>query len=186
MPISKQKIHLGLRLSIALALLGILFKIMHWPFPGVILFVGVTGIVIFYSIQFSQKQSKTLLDYSKLALLISFLIYYLLQVLHLPYSYFFRIATQISLAVFIIFYLRHVLFLKGSEDENLSKNAKKRSLQKKLSYLLYGIAAVGIIIGSQFKILHWEFKFISGDILLTIGLIAATAGVLLGINNANS
>ncbi len=185
MPISKQKIHLGLRISIALALLGILFKIMHWPFPGVLLFVGVTGIVIFYSIQFFQKQPKTLLDYSKLALLISFLIYYLLQVLHLPYSYIFRIATQIALVVFIILYIRHVLFLRGSMDDGLSNETKKSSIKKKLSYLLYGIAAIGIILGAQFKILHWEFGFLTGDILLIIGLVAATAAVLIGLKASN-
>ncbi len=158
---------------------------MHWPLPGMILFTGVIGIIIFYGLQFFQKQQKTLLGYSKLALLISFLIYYLLQVLHLPYSYFFRILTQIALLAVVLVFIRDVLFMKPSNSKESANELQKSSLQKRLSYVLYEIAAVGIIVGAQFKILHWEFGFITGQILLIIGFVAATAAVLLGLRDTN-
>ncbi len=186
MIISRLQTRLYLRLSIAVAILGILFKLMHWPYPWILLVSGTLGISIFYSLRFSVKHPKTLLDYSKLFLLIAFLFHYIFRVFHLAYGYVFTTLTQFAFVLFLILYVRDVLFLKEYNDDDHPNESSKNSFQKGLSYLLYGTAAIGIIIGAQFKILHWEFGFITGNVLLTIGLLAAAVAVVLGLKDTEA
>ncbi len=178
--ISKQKVRLFLRLSIATAILGVLFKVMHWPYSWFLLICGILGIAICYTLQFIQRQPKSLLDYSKLFLLNAFLFHYIFRVFHLPYGYIFTTIAQFALVLFLVLYARHLLFLKEYDNES-NTASKKNSIQKGLSYLLYGIAAIGIIVGALFKILHWEFSIINGDVLLTAGILATTIVVVLGL-----
>lgn len=42
---------------------------------------------------------------------------------------------------------------------------------KKLFNMAYGLGASVVIIGALFKILHWEFGFLNGGLLLAVGLI---------------
>ena len=42
---------------------------------------------------------------------------------------------------------------------------------KKLFNMAYGLGASIVIIGALFKILHWEFGFLNGGLLLAVGLI---------------
>ncbi|TMM58355.1 hypothetical protein FEE95_02690 [Maribacter algarum] len=185
MIISKQQTRLCLRLSIAVAILGILFKIMHWPYPGVLLLTGTLGIAIFYSLRFSQKHPKTLLDYSKLFLLIAFLFHYKFKVFHLAYGYIFTTIMQVAFVLLISAHIREVWFLDtdADTDEIDSPSVKSKPRQRALSYLLYSLAGIGIFMGYFFKILRWEFGFINGNVLLTIGLLAAAITVLLGASS---
>lgn len=48
--------------------------------------------------------------------------------------------------------------------------AKSKST-KKLMNMAYGLGASVVIIGALFKILHWEIGFLTGGMLLAIGLI---------------
>ncbi|WP_201799462.1 GldL-related protein [Zobellia amurskyensis] len=175
--ITKQKTNLFLRLSIALAIIAVLFKLMHWQYSEVLLVIAVGGIALFYSIWFSKKSSKEWLDYAKLFLLISFLLHYLFKVLHLNYGFVFSFIFKLALVAFIIIYLKNQFFTQ--KDSHLE--SKKPASQKKLYTIwLNTMAAVCIIMGAQFKILHWEFGLINGHLLLTVGLIAAALSILTG------
>lgn len=46
---------------------------------------------------------------------------------------------------------------------------------KKLFNMAYGLGASVVIIGALFKILHWEFGFLNGGLLLAVGLITEAA-----------
>ena len=46
---------------------------------------------------------------------------------------------------------------------------------KKLFNMAYGLGASIVIIGALFKILHWEFGFLNGGLLLAVGLITEAA-----------
>lgn len=183
MTISKQKVRLCLRLSISIAILGILFKILHWMFAAQILISGCVGIAIFYALHFYQKQPKEILDYSRLALVIFFLFHYVIRVFHLPYGSIFQTLFQLSFVFFLVLHIRDVLFSKQKIEENSHHKEQVKTEYKLLTYLLYGIAAFGVVLGSLFKILHWNFGFLNGNILLTIGLLATAISVFMGGNN---
>ena len=180
--ISKQKTNLFLRSSIALALVAVLFKIMHWQYSEALLIIAVSGIALFYSIWFSLKTPKQWLDYAKLFLLISFLFQYLFGVLHLNYASIFSYIFKIALVVFIIVYLKDQFFSLN----DTSKPVGKRPAQKKKFYsiILNTIAILCIVVGAQFKILHWEFGLINGNILLSVGLVAAAISIVIGFKKS--
>jgi len=176
---------LCLRLSISIAILGILFKLMHWPYGWVLLVAGIVGLAIFYSVHFYTKSPKRLFDYTKLILLISFLIHYAIRVFHLQYGYIFRLVFQATLILTIILYVKDVLIPPNSTEENTPKK-RKQAINSGISYLLYGIATLGILIGAQFKILHWEFGGVTGNTLLVVGLLAVVVALLLDSKEPNS
>ena len=180
MNLSKQKVQLFLRLSISVAIIGILFKIQHWMYAGPILIIGCLGIGVFYSLRFFQKEEKDLLDYFRLAMIILFLFHYVIRVFHLPYGIVFRSLFQLSFLLFLILYIRDIFFVKPELKANSNKEGRAKAKNEAFTYLLYGIASIGIVMGSLFKILHWAFGFINGDILLTIGLLAAAVSVFMG------
>jgi len=171
MAISTSQIRICLRLSIAIAILGILFKVMHWPYGWAVHITGILGIAIFYTLRVVQKPPRTFLDYSRLALLIFFLLHYAFRVYHLPYG-------------FIFLYIRDVLFIrKDFEEDEHGKNVIS-SRKTAIAYLLYSIAAFGIVTGVLFKILHWEFGLVNGGVLLTTGLLAATISVFIDLRKS--
>lgn len=176
--ITKQKTILFLKLSFALAFIGALFKIMHWQYSEFILITAVGGILVFYSIWFYKKANKRWLDYGKLFLAISFIFHYLFRVLHLNYSYIFTNIFRIALVLFIITYVKYVFFPEDVSSELEEKNPTSK--KKIYSIILNSIAVVCIILGAQFKILHWEFGFLNGNILLSVGLAAVTISLLIG------
>ncbi len=180
--ISKQKTSLFLRLSIALALVAVFFKIMHWQFSEVLLIIAISGIAVFYGIWFSLKTPKQWLDYAKLFLLISFLFQYLFSVLHLNYGFIFSYIFKIALVVFIIVYIKNQFFSLN----DTSKPVGKRQVPKKKFYsiILNTIAVLCIVIGAQFKILHWEFGLINGNILLSVGLVSAAISIVIGFKKS--
>lgn len=182
--ISKKNINLFLRFSIAVIILGILFKIFHLQFAFILFIVGALGIIVFYSLRFLQKQPKKLLDYSKLFLVVTFLIHYVLRVFHYSFNTIFSLLFQIALVVFIILSIRDVFFVKHENVIENDREHRSNTTHKNINYLLYALAAIGIVLGSQFKILHWQFGFITGDILLTIGLLSATAAVIRGLGDS--
>lgn len=159
---------------------------MHWPYGWAPLAGGITGIIIFYSVLFYNKPQKRRLDYAKLFLLISFLLHYSFRVFHLQYGHLFTTFFQVAFILFLILYVRDVLFPQEVEGKSDPADTTKKSVHAGVLYLLYGIAAIGIILGAQFKILHWKFGFITGNILLTAGLLAAALSVLIGSSNSKS
>jgi uncharacterized membrane protein len=67
------------------------------------------------------------------------------------------------------------------EDVSSELEEKNPTSKKKIySIILNSIVVVCIILGAQFKILHWEFGFLNGNILLSVGLAAVTISLLIG------
>jgi gliding motility-associated protein GldL len=48
-------------------------------------------------------------------------------------------------------------------------------LSKKVMNMAYGLGAAIVIIGALFKITHLELGFITGNLMLTIGLVVEAA-----------
>lgn len=181
--ISKQKVRLFLRLSISIILIGVLFKVLHLQYTNVLLGIGALGVIIFYSLQFHQKKQKSVLDYSKLFLLVAFLFHYIFCLLHWSYGYIFTFIFRGALVLIVVSYFYDILFDKSDAipNDTLTTQSIRRN---KLSHLLYVLAAIGIIAGAFSKILHWEFGHINGGILLIFGLCCAILSVFIPANNS--
>ena len=173
--ISKRLATTLLRLSIAVTIIGALFKILHWNFSKPIMIIGLGSIAASYTVLFYLKKSKRALDYSKLTLIVTFILQYGFRVFHWKYATVFNIFFQVALVLFIVFYIRELFLDKNSNDDsnnfNLTTNSKKENLQ----YLLYSISGIAIITGAIFKIIHFNY----GNELLIIGLILAAITVLM-------
>ncbi len=172
MAISKQKTSLFFRLSISVTVLGALSNFISWP----LIILGATGMVIFHSIQFYQKQDRVPLDYSRHLLIVAFSCNYIFSFLHLPYDYVLTLLTKATLIVFLLLYSKEMISL-------LLENAQNGLLLQKLgtenlSSILADLATVYIVIASLFKILHWEFGIINANVLLVIGLFTAVISIL--------
>lgn len=181
--ISKQKVRLFLRLSISTILIGVLFKVLHLQYTNVLFGIGTLGVMIFYSLQFHQKKQKSVLDYSKLFLLIAFSFHYIFRVLHWSYGYVFTFIFRGALVLIVVSYFYDVLFDKSDAipNDTLTTQSIRRN---KLSHLLYVLTGIGITVGAFFKILHWQFGFINGEILLIFGLCCAILSVFMPSNKS--
>lgn len=137
---------------VTLFLIGLLFKIEHWPFANLIIISSFCGLILFYPLRFAAKSQKKFIDYVKLVFILFWSVSGIFTILHLPYAIIFH---SISSASFIIwFFMEGFSYFTG--DEN-SKNSSAVILQ---------IAFVTVVIGVIFKIQHWPYD----TILLCIGL----------------
>jgi len=114
----KNGVFLGLKIFrfakifIAVILIGVLFKLMHWPLSTILLSAGVAGLMIVYSISFFQKKTKLLLDYLKLLWVAVAYIGGLLKLMHL-------ISDNYQTVAMVIMLFATLDFLK---NENLKKS----------------------------------------------------------------
>ena len=172
MTISKQKTSLFFRLSISATVFGALFKFISWP----LIMLGAAGMVIFHTIQFFQKQQRSLLDYSRQVLIVIFSANYIFSILLLPYGHMLTFLTKAALIAFLLLYIKEIIttYLENSQNSLLLQNLGTENL----SYILADLATVYIVIASLFKILHWEFGILNANVLLVIGLFSALISIL--------
>lgn len=95
------------RLSISIIIVGVLFKIMHWPMSGPILAVGFLSILIFYLIYIIRKGKRNLVVWIKLIFLTTFLMGRFFKMAHWPYSDELTIASFLLLCALIFEFIRN-------------------------------------------------------------------------------
>jgi len=93
------------RISVAMFLLGSMFKIMHWPGWAQIIIASAFSFVVLYTIHFSQKQPKQLLDFGKLLIVILVLSGKLFRLFHWKNSYELQYISSFVFLTFIIYYI---------------------------------------------------------------------------------
>lgn len=147
-----------LRLSIAFYIIGLLFKIMHWPNGGSLLLVSTIAIILAYPFRFMHKKEKSELDYIKLGLVLFWGIHSILYNYHLPGQRFFQYGT-------IVLFVAWLIMGGPTNFVQAGNNEKPRKLLY-LSLFLLGACMVSTAIGSLFKIMHWPYA----DVLLILGL----------------
>lgn len=144
-----------LRISIAVLILGFLFKIMHWPYGNLIITVSFILISILYFFRFFNKSKKILLDYAKLLLVFSFSIRGIIITLHLPFKDVFNIIALIAALAWLL--------LGGHKDYYGNSSV---SNNKYFRGSVIGIGSIVIIVGALFKMMHWP----GASIMLIVGL----------------
>lgn len=173
MSISKQKTALFFRVSISITVFSALFKFM----PSALIILGALGMIIFLSLQLYQKEQRSLLDYSRLFLIVAFSSNYALILLSLPYVHVLTLITKLALIAFLLLYIKDIIKSFQNITQNTSMLLSSFS-RDDLSYLLADLATVYIVIASLFKILHWEIGILNGNLLLAIGLFSALISIV--------
>ncbi|WP_273565586.1 hypothetical protein [Maribacter halichondriae] len=181
MAISKQKIALFFRLSISATVFGALFKFVSWP----LIMLGVTGMVIFHTIQFFQNQHRSALDYARQLLIVSFSCNYVFNLFSLPYVHILILITKLALIAFLILYIKKIMVSFQDITQNNSLLLTNLG-RENLSHILADLATVYIVIASLFKMLHWEFGIINANVLLVIGLFSALISIVASPKNVAS
>ena len=155
-----------LRIAIIVLIFGVLFKIIHWPFAHNLMLLGGASIGILYTIRFVYKKEKTILDYTKLAMILIWVFNYLanaFQLFYVPYIY-----EILLLGLFIYwFYVEGISYFKN-------RTYRKNRFLKAVYYILIGLTIFTVVFGILFKIQHWPYGallFIIGVLLLSLLLI---------------
>ncbi|UWX56198.1 hypothetical protein NYZ99_08070 [Maribacter litopenaei] len=60
-----------LRVALACLIVGMLTRIVHWPYAGGIILVSFLAILVLYSVRFAKKNPKKPVDFIKMVLILS-------------------------------------------------------------------------------------------------------------------
>jgi len=131
------------KILIVILVVGMLFKIQHWPYANLILVIAFSTLALSYPFRFIKKQEKKFLDYTKLILVVFWSISGIFIILHLPYKIIFQLIT--SAAFLIWFFMEGMQYFSGSET---GKNQKQA-----ISRFVWGLSALITIAGIAFKIM---------------------------------
>lgn len=100
-------------LSIAVIIVGALFKLQHWPYGSILFILGVAIAAIIYSAHFIKKPAKYLLDWLKVFFVIMQSITIIFRFSHWPYTFPIGIISTIAFFILISYY--YWLVIKNKE-----------------------------------------------------------------------
>lgn len=163
---AKKHFSTPLRILMVLLLVGMIFKIMTWPFAKVIMLTSFVGIVVLYGMRFWKKTEKKHVDFVKLILVVFWTTNGILEILNFPYTLFFQVVTAVTFVLWFV--------MEGTayfmDEERRAKNSNSHILWN----CIMVIGTLGIIAGSLLKILNWEYSMH----LLALGIIMVAAYIL--------
>lgn len=146
---TKKILKAPLRVSVAILLLGIIGRVMEWPYAAQIVITAFVAIGILYSIRFWKKQPKHFIDYVKLVLIVFSTADGLFEMMNFSYTIVFQ--TIIGAAFVTWFVMEGTAYFMDDD-----RRAKNTTVQ-----IWWNIAMVmgtlSIIVGSLMKVLQWEF-----------------------------
>lgn len=167
---SEKVLTIIIRLSIPIWIIGALCKIMHWPSGNFIIVIAMTMLAVFSLVRFFILKKVERTDYIRLALNVSFAVYYTFSILHWPG----KIYPGIILGLSVLLWLWYdgLSLNKGIKSEN-------GSVKKRLSNVLFIGGGLLTAIGMLFKIMHWP----GAGLILIVGLLAITISFFTGVAN---
>jgi hypothetical protein len=154
-----------LRISVAVAAIGILLRILHLEGANLVVLAGFVAIIPLYTFRFYKKQNKLLLDYIKIIFVLSFCVNRIFLVLHLSYR---EISGYISMTSFVLW-----LCLEGNDYVFGNKEGDGRLVNFVFSSATMAVILITVA-GIIFKILHIAYA----DVLLVIGVIGCSLWIL--------
>jgi len=166
MSTSKKILKLPLRIALAISLIGILARMLEWPYANKILLAGFAALGVLYALRFFSKSEKEFLDYNKLVLVSFWSLYGIFNVMNFPYTLIFLIMTATA---FLLWFVMEGTAYFLDEDRRATNS---------LYHILWNCALVlgtlGVIAGSLLKILHWDYALH----LLSLGITMIAAHIL--------
>jgi len=163
MAFAKKILRTPLRILIAVFLVGILMRVLQWPYASEVLLTSFFGIGILYSLRFLKKKEKRFVDYVKLILVVFWTVNGVFRIMEFPYTVVFQIVIAVSFLTWF--------FLEGTAyflDED-------RRARNSMTQIIWNCAMVAgtlaIIAGSLLNVLQWRFAI---PLLVTgIAIVAA-------------
>ncbi|ASV32468.1 hypothetical protein [Maribacter cobaltidurans] len=169
---SNKTLKTPLRVALACLIIGVLARIVHWPYAGGIILVSFLAIAILYAIRFSRKDPKKPVDYIKMLLVLFWTTNGLLRILDFPYTVIFQIGTALS---FILWFAMEGTAYFMDQD----RKSHNTVLEIAWNFAMV-IGVLTIIAGGLMQLLKWEYAIPT----LTTGLTIVTAYILKDIFNA--
>lgn len=162
----KKILTMPLRLSLVILLLGMLMKILEWPFASQIMLISFAIIGTLYFIRFFKKPSRLFLDYVKMVLVFFWTTNGVFRIMDFPYTIIFQVIIGASFITWFI--------LEGTayflDDDKGIKNSIRQLIW---NFVMVG-GTLAIIAGSLLKILNWEYA----THLLVLGIVIVTGYIL--------
>ncbi|MDT7830484.1 hypothetical protein RQM65_17580 [Pricia sp. S334] len=166
MPTTKKILTTPLRIAISVLLLGMLSRILQWPFAASITVSAFMAIGLLYPFRFWKKPEKHFLDYTKLILVLFWSTNGVFRALEFTYSLFFQIIIAITFLIWIIFE-GTAYFL---DEDRKTKNTR---IQLLWNFSMV-IGTLAIIAGSLLNLLGWRFAIP----LMVLGILIVVAFIL--------
>ncbi len=166
METNKKVLKTPLRVSLVALLIGMVLRMLDWPYAAGVLFTSFLAVGILYAIRFSQKGNKKPVAYVKMILVLFWTTNGLLRILDFPYTTVFQIGTAIT---FVIWFAMEGTAYFMDEDR------KARNSIVEIFWNFTMVIGVLIIIGGGLMhLLEWEYSITT----LTVGLTIVTAYIL--------
>jgi len=93
---SKKAFRNPIRAAIATLLIGLVMRILHWPYSEGIIFISFAAILVLYAMRFARKEEKKTVDLIKMVLVLFWTTNGLLTILDFTHTLFFQIGTAFT------------------------------------------------------------------------------------------
>lgn len=183
--LSKGKFGRVVMLAIGIMILGVLFRLMHWPYASVLTLAGSIIILVFYPLRYFYKPKKEIVDHLKLLLMIALVGYFVMDLFAPSWKKVCLMAAALCMAGIHFFPKKSNQELLESEEQDssylgediLDMEIKPKKYDSKIpSGVMIGAFAF-IIVGGFFKIQHWpgaSWMLICGCGLAIISILLST------------
>ncbi len=163
---SKKVYKNHLRAALAVLLMGMLMKVLHWPYASGIIFTAFLAILVLYTVRFLKKEEKKTIDLIKMGLVLFWTTNGLLRILDFQYTLFFQIGTALT---FIAWFA-----MEGTAYFMDHRRKTKNTLADILWNFVMVLGVLTIILGGLMHLLNWDYSIPT----LTIGLTIVTSFIL--------
>lgn len=145
---SKVRVYKAIfRISIAILIIGTLFRIMHWPFGMQMSAIALILIAISSVLFYSSRLEKSFVDELAVVLVPFLCVFMLLRLLHLPY----QLEIKIALLAIAVLYI----FFKGIQWHLGDQSQGKTGINWERNSYILGIILIAI--GLFFKYQYWPY-----------------------------
>jgi hypothetical protein len=144
-----------LRVAMGIMVVGVLFKLQHWPGAAMVMLGGALGIVLLYPLRYAAKRPKVFLDHIKLGLALTWPTSWFMQVQHWPYAQ----PLGLAAAAFGLVWISQAGVAEFWTD-------KEQRPPGRSSVVLFTLGLVLVTAGTVFRMQHWPYA----TVLLLAGL----------------
>ncbi|MDF4223057.1 hypothetical protein PXC01_15740 [Maribacter sp. M208] len=169
---SKKAFRNPIRAAIATLLMGMVMRILHYPFSEGIIFISFAAILILYTVRFSRKKEKKSVDLIKMALVLFWTTNGILTILDFTHTLFFQIGTAFT---FIAWFAMEGTSYFMSRDGDVNN-----SMTEIIWNFVMVIGVITLICGGLMHLLTWDYSIP----VLTLGLTIVTSYILKDIFTA--
>lgn len=166
MATSQKILKIPLRISISILLIGMMARILDWPYASEIQLTAFFSIGTLYTFRFLKKPEKKFITYVKLILVAAWALNGIARIFNFQYSIIFQLIVGTAFLIWFV--------MEGSayflDEDRKAKNS--------LSQILWNCAMVmgtlTIIAGGLLKMLDWQYAIP----LLVIGILTVVSYIL--------